>query len=107
MDSPTEPVNDRIRVFILDDHEVARRGLTDLAIPTIEPFRRQRNAPPCHHSRPKPTRSRLASGPRRPPLVARHTKPKRCRPERRAMRFSQGAVPLPVAPRRGHGRGDG
>ena len=31
MDSSPEPVKDRIRVFILDDHEVVRRGLTDLA----------------------------------------------------------------------------
>ena len=30
MDSPAESVKGPIRVFLLDDHEVVRRGLTDL-----------------------------------------------------------------------------
>ena len=30
MDSSAQSVNGRIGVFLLDDHEVVRRGLTDL-----------------------------------------------------------------------------
>jgi hypothetical protein len=36
MGSPTEPVNNRIRIFILDDHKVVRRmasGRADMTLP--------------------------------------------------------------------------
>jgi len=36
MDSPAESVKDPIRVFLLDDHEVVRRGLTDLVHATSD-----------------------------------------------------------------------
>jgi two-component system, NarL family, response regulator DevR len=36
MDSPAESVDGRIRIFLLDDHEVVRRGLTDLVHTTSD-----------------------------------------------------------------------